>query len=285
MKKAVLMVFVFGAACSHKNGGTPPKPDAMVGSDAASMVSCDGVQASDSASHKVDILTYPVEMAITSCDPASMASLSNMIGIVDQFSEKGGTVVEVVTPGGCNDVMGADDRGGATGATWDGTCATTTTGCPSSFSTIATLKASWPATATSETLVGVVEAVRPSSQGGGLLYLEDGGSCTTNCGLGVYVPKTVTTPLPTVGELVTAAGMTGAFNGSKQLTAASFSVIGSTAYKLLPVTSVTAQAVGPMAMTTAAPYEGMRVQVAGALTTSTTCPAELTYTSSGAGGD
>jgi hypothetical protein len=283
MKNASLMLFVLCVACSHHNGGSPPKPDAPEGVDAA-MVSCDGVQASDSSSHKVDILTYPVEMAVASCDPTSMASLSNMIGIVDQFSEKGGTVVEVVTPGGCHDVMGTDDRGGVTGAVWDGTCPAATTGCPTAFTTINALKASWPATAASETLVGVVEAVRPSSQGGGLLYLEDGGSCTTNCGLGVYVPKTVTTPLPMVGALVTATGMTGAFNGSRQLTVASFSVIGSTSYKLLPVASVSAQMVGPMAMTTAGPYEGMRVQVAGALGTSTTCPPELTYVSSGGGG-
>ena len=58
-------------------------------------------------------------------------------------------------------------------------------------------------------------------------------------------------------------------------------MIGSTSYELLAVTSVSPQMVGPSAMTSAGPYEGMRVKITGTLTTTMTCPPELTYTSTG----
>ncbi len=273
------VVAIGGCSSSSKSPAKPDAPTQMP--DAAPITSCDGVQAADASGNKVDIVTFTFKTALTGCDPAAMTSLSNLIGVVDQFSEQGGTIVETITPQNCNDVSGVDNQGGASGSTWDATCPSSTTGCPASFTTVNSLKASWPTTATSETVVGVVESVNAATEGGGNFYIEDGGSCTTNCGLEVYVPKTVTTPLPAVGALVTATGMTGAYDGAKQITAASLSVIGTTSYKLLPVVSLSAQMVGPMAMTMAAPYEGMRVKVTGTLTTSTTCPSELTYTSNG----
>ena len=55
----------------------------------------------------------------------------------------------------------------------------------------------------------------------------------------------------------------------------------STGYELLALTSASAHMVGPSAMTSAGPYAGMRVKITGTLSTTMTCPPELTYTSTG----
>lgn len=275
---AGLTLAVAGCGGSSNSSG---KPDAKAASIDMGAVSCDGIQAGN-----VDILVYPYSMNTATCDPATMSSFTNLIGVWDLFAEQGATAaVHVLKPTDCKDVMGTDNFGGGT-KTWDGTC-TGITGCPSTFMSVAQVKAAFGASGgQTVTTVGLVSAIQPWAAGkGGTFYLEDPTGAMSS-GIEVYVPKTVGPDAggnaPAVGDLVQVDGVTSlypAMFGAKQITATSLGNLGS-GYKLPAAKAIPIASLSNMSTSEDA-YEGMRVQAEGALTVTNTCPPELRFMKTG----
>ena len=149
-------------------------------------------------------------------------------------------------------------------------------GCPSSFQTVAAIRAAFSASGPSVTTVGVVSATQGTVNG--TFYIED--SPTTDgsggSGIAVYAPSGVITTAPAIGDLAMVTGSQTLYKGAKQLAATSYTLI-DVDYLLAPAQRVTNLTTLEPTSTAMTPIVGMRVLALGTLVASATCPPEMQY--------
>jgi hypothetical protein len=289
MKRFLIVISVL-PACGGGGGSSSPDArrataDAGGGPDAPA-TSCDGL-GTTSGSTAVDLQTYSYSANLTACDPSTMSSFTNVIGVYDNYTvSKNTTSAKDLIPTSCNDLAGKEPSGTDPGAgsTWDGSTVPGT--APATWSHVAALKAAWPATG-SQTALAIVSAVRPWTSGQSTSFYIQDPSGTTDAGVLVYVDKTIVLGAmapaqPQLGDLVEVDGTeatypasSGSIVGTKELAATAVKVLMS-GYQIPAAVAVPAANLGTDP-TMNTQLEGMRVQATGTLTVGATCPPELLY--------
>jgi hypothetical protein len=290
MKNVPIILSILTAACGSGGGTSTPDArkataDASSGVDAAA-TSCDGIGAT-AGSTNVDLQTYSYSDNLTSCDPSTMSSFTNLIGVFDNYTvSMNTTTAKMLIPTSCNDVAGNEPSGSDPGAgsTWDGTTVPST--APTTWSHIAALKGTWGATG-AQTALAIVTGVRPWTAGQPATFYIQDPSGSTNAGVLVYVDKTIVLGAmapaqPALGDLVEVDGTeatypasSGNVVGTNELAATAVKVLMS-GYQIPAAVAMPAANLGTDP-TMNTQLEGMRVQATGTLNATSTCPPELVY--------